>query len=46
MDFYSLQELYTHTKGVTYIIIVLVLIGFVFFWRFLTDRDHDEDIDL
>ena len=31
----------THTKGVTYIIMVLALIAITAFWRFLTDRDDD-----
>lgn len=41
-DFYTLQEFYTFTKGVTYILIILALIGFVGFWRFLTARDDDQ----
>lgn len=39
--FHTLQEFMTFTKGVTYIIIVVALVGFTAFWRFLTDRDED-----
>ncbi|AOY57588.1 MULTISPECIES: sulfate respiration complex protein HmcD [Desulfococcus] len=39
--FYTLQDFMTHTKGVTYIIMVLALISITAFWRFLTDRDDD-----
>jgi small-conductance mechanosensitive channel len=40
MELQTLQEFYTFTKGVTYILIVAALIGFIGFWRFLTDRDE------
>lgn len=39
--FYTLQDFLTHTKGVTYIIIVLTLICLMGFWNFLTARDDD-----
>ncbi len=39
--FYTLQDFLTHTKGVTYILIVLILIGLTGFWKFLTERDDD-----
>lgn len=39
--YYTLQDFMTHTKGVTYIIMVLALISITAFWRFLTDRDDD-----
>jgi hypothetical protein len=32
-----------HTDSITYIIIVAALIGLTFFYRFLTERDDDED---
>jgi hypothetical protein len=31
------------TESITYIIIVAALIGMTFFYRFLTERDDDED---
>jgi hypothetical protein len=46
MDFYTLHDFYAYTKGVIYLLIPVVLVGFVFFWRFLTERDDDETIDL
>jgi hypothetical protein len=37
--YYTYQEFYTHTKGVIYVLMIAALIGFVFFWRFLTGKD-------
>lgn len=37
--FYTLQDFYTYTKGNTYILMGLVLIGMVGFWRFVIARD-------
>jgi len=37
----TLHEFMLRTEGITYILIVVALVGFVFFWRFLTDRDED-----
>jgi hypothetical protein len=46
--FYTLQDFFTHTKAVVYILIILTLFalaGFWFalagFWSFLTERDQD-----
>lgn len=39
--FYTLQEFMTHTEGVTYILVVAILLGMLGFWNFLTDRDED-----
>jgi hypothetical protein len=39
--FYTLQDLFLYTKGVTYILIVAILLAMVGFWRFLTGRDED-----
>ena len=40
--FYTLQEYYTFTKGVTYVLIIMALAGFLWFWQFLTAGDDDE----
>ena len=40
---HTLQEYMLHTETVTYIIIVAALIGITFFYRFLTERDDDEN---
>ena len=40
-SFYTLQEFLTHTEGVTYLLILAILLGMVGFWNFLTDRDED-----
>jgi hypothetical protein len=40
--FYTLQEFMTYTKGVVYIIIVLALLAFLGFWRFLAANDDEE----
>ncbi len=39
--FYTLQDFFTHTKGVVYILIILTLIALAGFWDFLTSRDGD-----
>jgi hypothetical protein len=39
--FYTLQDFLTYTKGVTYILIVAILLVMLGFWRFLTGRDED-----
>ena len=38
--FYTLQDFMTHTKGVTYIVMGIVLILLPLFWLFLTDKDE------
>ena len=40
---HTLQEYMLHTETITYIIIVAALVGFTFFFRFLTERDDDEN---
>ena len=39
--FYTLQDFLTYTKGVAYILVVLILIGMLAFWKFLNGRDED-----
>ena len=39
----TLHEFMFRTESITYIIIVAALIGITFFFRFLTDRDDDEE---
>ena len=39
--FYTLQDFLTYTKGVTYILIVAVLLAMAGFWKFLSGRDED-----
>lgn len=39
--FYTLQDFMTYTKGVTYLLIVAILVGMLLFWNFLVDRDED-----
>ena len=40
--FYSLQDFFTHTKGVTYLLIIAALIAVAAFWNFLAGRDEDQ----
>ena len=40
---HTLQDYMLHTENITYILIVAALIGITFFFRFLTDRDDDEE---
>ncbi len=41
--FYTYQQFYTHTKGVTYILMVVSLIGIACFWNFLAGKDDDKN---
>ena len=40
---HTLHEFMLHTESITYIIIVGALIGITLFYRFLTDRDEDNE---
>ncbi len=40
---YTLQDYMLHTENITYILIVGALVAITFFFRFLTDRDDDEE---
>ena len=42
IDFSTLQDFYTHTKGIAYILIVVTLIGMAAFWLYLTDHENDD----
>jgi len=42
MDFFTLQDFYTYTKGIAYILVVLTLIGMALFWLYLTDQENDD----
>ena len=37
----TLQEFMFRTESITYILIVLALVFFPIFWRFLTERDEE-----
>jgi hypothetical protein len=39
--FYTLQDFFTYTKAVIYILIVAILFAMAGFWSFLTGRDED-----
>jgi hypothetical protein len=41
MELHTLQEFFTYTKGVIYLLIILSLLVLAGFWGFLTDRDDD-----
>ena len=46
MDHYvTLQEFMLHTKNVLYILILVILAGYVGFWHFLTERDPEEEYE-
>jgi len=40
---HTLQDYMLHTESITYILILGALIGITFFYRFLTERDDDEE---
>jgi len=39
--FYTLQEFMTYTEGVTYVLVIAILLGMWGFWTFLVGRDED-----
>ena len=39
MDFFTLQDFLTFTKGTGYILMFVVLMAFIPFWNFLTERE-------
>ena len=39
--FFTLQDFFTHTKGVVYVLIILSLLALAGFWDFLNSRDDD-----
>jgi hypothetical protein len=41
--FYTLHDFMLRTESITYILIVVALCGFIFFWRFLSERDDSRD---
>jgi hypothetical protein len=40
--YHTLFDFLTHTEGITYILIGVLLIGFIPFWRFLTERERED----
>ena len=40
--FYTLQDFYTHTKGISYLLMIAALIGIAFFWNFLSGKDDNK----
>jgi len=40
--YYTLFDFLTHTKGVTYILVGVLLVCFIPFWKFLTERETRE----
>ena len=40
-EFFTLQDFFTYTEGVTYILIVAILFAMLGFWLFLTGRDEN-----
>jgi hypothetical protein len=40
--FHTLQDFLHHTKGVSYLLAGLTLLGFIGFWLFLTGREDEK----
>ena len=38
---HTLHDFMFRTESITYLLIIAVLCGFIFFWRFLSERDDD-----
>ena len=42
MDFYTLQDFMNFTKGSAYVLMLVVVVCFIPFWLFLTDREQKD----
>ena len=40
--FFTLQDFYTFTKGIAYLLVIVVLFGLAGFWLFLNGREDDD----
>lgn len=40
-NIHTLHDFMLHTKNITYLLIVVALVGITGFWLFLTDRDEE-----
>lgn len=36
----TLHDFMMHTKGISYLFAVILMVGFLFFWLFLVDRER------
>ena len=45
MEIHTLHEFMLHTKTITYGLIILILLGMLGFWTFLTGKDDDHEAD-
>jgi hypothetical protein len=41
--FYTLHDFMLRTESITYLLILAALCGFIFFWRFLSERDDGRE---
>lgn len=41
--FHTLQEFHLHTEAITYVLIVVSLIGIAWFWNFLSGKDNNKN---
>jgi|GEM_PF-267554 len=41
--FYTYQDFYTHTKAISYLLMIAALIGIAFFWKFLSAKDDKKE---
>lgn len=39
---YTLFDFLTHTKGMAYLVAGLLLLAYIPFWKFLTEREREE----
>lgn len=40
--YHTLFDFLTHTEGMTYILIAVLVVSFILFWRFLTERERED----
>ncbi|MDD3313110.1 sulfate respiration complex protein HmcD [Pseudodesulfovibrio sp.] len=43
MEFFTLQDYYTHTKGIVYLIMGGILVAATLYWQFLMGGNRKDD---
>lgn len=42
MEYHTLQDFYTFTKGSCYVVMLIILVCFIPFWLYLVDREKKD----
>ena len=42
MEYHTLQDFLTFTEGICYVLMLVLLVCFIPFWRYLTEREKED----